>query len=38
MSQNGQTQFKNLAANAANTARFLFKMCLTILEHYALKG
>ena len=35
MSQNGQTQFKNLAANAA---RFSFKVCLTILEHYALKG
>ena len=28
MSQNGQTHFKNLAA---------FKVCLTILEHYALK-
>ena len=35
MPENGQTHFKNLAANAA---RFLFKVCLTILGHYALKG
>ena len=33
MSQNGQTPFKHLAADAA---RF-FKMCLTVLGHYALK-
>ena len=30
MPQNGQTHFKNLAANA--------KVCLNILGHYALKG
>ena len=34
MSQNGQALFKNLAANAAS----FFKVCLTILGHYALKG
>ena len=34
ISQNGQTHFENLAAFAA---KFL-KVCLTILEHYAVKG
>ena len=34
MSQNGQTHFKNLVANAAR----IFKVCLAILGHYALKG
>ena len=34
MPQNGQTHFKNLAANAA---RFL-KVGLTILRHYEVKG
>ena len=32
MSQNGQTHFKNIAANAA-----IFLKCLTILGQYALK-
>ena len=31
MSQNGQTQFKNRAPDAAEE-------CLTILRHFALKG
>ena len=31
--KNGQTDFKNLTANAAR-----FKVCLTTLEGYALKG
>ena len=35
MSQNGQTHFKNLAAFAAKFS--IFKVCLTILEHYVLK-
>ena len=34
MSQNSQTHFKNLAAFCCK----IFKVCLTILEHYALKG
>ena len=34
MSQNGQTHFKNIAANAAR----IFKVCMTILGHYPLKG
>ena len=34
MSQNGQSHFKNLAAFAAK----IFKVCQTILGHYALKG
>ena len=34
MSQNGQTHFRNLAANAAR----LLKVCLTIYGYYALKG
>ena len=34
MSENGQTHFKNLAAFAA---RF-FKVCLTILRQYEVKG
>ena len=29
-----QTHFKNLAAKSCK----IFKVCLTILEHYALKG
>ena len=33
MSQNGQTHYKNLAANAARFLKYL-----TILRHYALKG
>ena len=33
MPQNGQTHFKNLAAKCCK----IFKVCLTILEHYALK-
>ena len=34
MSQNGQTDFTNLAAFSAK----IFKMCLAILGHYGLKG
>ena len=33
MPQNGQTHFKNLAANAARVLK-----CVTISGHYALKG
>ena len=32
MPQNGQRHFKNLTANAAK----IFKVCLTVLGHYAL--
>ena len=34
MSQNGQAHFKNLAKKSRN----IFKVCLTILGHYALRG
>ena len=34
MSQNGPTHFKNLAGNTAS----IFKVCLTILGYYVLKG
>ena len=35
MTQNGHAHFKNIAANAASK---IFKLCLTILGHYALKS
>ena len=34
MSKNGQALFKKLTTNAAK----IFKVCLTILERYALQG
>ena len=34
MSKNGQALFKKLTANAAK----IFKVCLTMLERYALQG
>ena len=36
MAQNGQKYFTNLAAHTLKSK--IFKVCLTILRHYALKG
>ena len=38
MSQNGLTHFENFAANTFLKCFLIIKKCLTILEHYALKG